>query len=597
MLNRTLAPLRLSGFNWANLSLLMVGLMWVLPFLHYRHESPLTTFDQEWWSALLGLGAMTLLVGGEFWRQPTVPRIAQLPAVLVIIVLVQVALNKVVYIEQGLLYILYMLFAALLMLLGARLRACFGIEKLAIVLAVFLVIGAELQAAIGLLQQYRWHTLIDSYIVLKVSFSVYGNMAQPNHFANYVALGLISLGLLYQQRTLKIGYVAALALPLLFVIALSGSRSTWLYFISMTILAWWWNRRDTTMRPLLHYSIAMLVGFGIMIFVVQLPFLAGADNNMDVMRRMFKDHSSGVVRLYLWKEASHIFLSAPLLGVGFGQYAWHHLQWVPILQATNIQGLYNHAHNLLLQFAAEAGLAGVVVLLGGLGLWLKGVYHARRSAAHWWGYAALAVLAIHSSLEYPLWYTYFVAIAAILLGLLDETHYNLELRMVGRLSVVAILLLGTISLFQVEKDYRVLKKTLAVRAAGNTPENYKQTVDGLISIQRGSLLYPYAELYLSTFRDVSADQYLKQKLLLNTKVIRFEPMPPVVYQQAFLLAQDGQLEAAKKVFEQGIWSYPMDGAAHQHLLNLSAQDPAHFAALLEFANQKEQEHARAIYHK
>jgi len=81
------------------------------------------------------------------------------------------------------------------------------------------------------------------------------------------------------------------------------------------------------------------------------------------------------------------------------------------------------------------------------------------------GLCALGVLAIHSLLEYPLWYTYFVAVAAILLGALDETRYRLELRKVGRLSVAAILLLGLMTLLQLRSGYQQLEQTLAIRPA------------------------------------------------------------------------------------------------------------------------------------
>ena len=105
-----------------HISLALVGLMWVLPFLHYRHQYPLTTFYQEWWSALLGVLALTLLVTRDFWQQPEIPRIAQLPVALIAVLLLQLSLGKVAYFDQALLYALYLLFAALLMMLGARLR-------------------------------------------------------------------------------------------------------------------------------------------------------------------------------------------------------------------------------------------------------------------------------------------------------------------------------------------------------------------------------------------------------------------------------------------------------------------------------------------
>ncbi len=584
----------LRSVGLAHISLALVGLMWVLPFLHYRHQYPLTTFDQEWWSALLGVFALTLLAARDFWLQPEIPRIAQLPAALAVIVLLQMALHKVAYFDQGLLYILYLLFAALLMLLGARLRACFGIEKLAIVLAGFLLIGAELNALLGVLQHYRWHTLLDPVVVMKVSSSVFGNLAQPNHFANYIALGLISLGLLLQLRKLKPGYVVLLAAPLLFVMTLSGSRSSWLYLLLMSGLAWWWVRRDAGLRPLLRYSLLLMAGFGLMHLVVQLPFLTGADSSIDTMQRLFGEADSGGIRLYLWHEAWLMFMQSPWLGVGFGQFAWHHFQLLPVLRPNNISGLYNNAHDFVFQLAAEAGIAGLLVLFAALGAWLYGLRRAALSAAHWWGYAALGVLAIHSLLEYPLWYTYFVAVAAILLGALDETRYRLELRNVGRMSVLAILLLGLLTLVQLRSGYQQLKDTLAIRpVSGNVAEAYQRTRDGLLAVHGGSLLSPYAELFMSSYTEVNAD-HLKEKLALNANVMRFIPMPQAAYRQAFFLAQDGQLEQAKQILEQAIWSYPGNGEAHQQLVGLAGKDPEHFSALLEFASQKEQEHARAV---
>ena len=205
MLNKSPLSIRLSKIKLAHISLALAGLMLVFPFLHYRHENPLTTFDQEWWSALLGLLALAVLAARDFWQQPDVPRIVQLPIALIVVVLLQLTLGKLAYFNQALLYILYLLFAALMMLLGAKLRACFGVEKLAAALAVFLLIGAELNTLIGVLQHYQLHTPLDAVVVMQISASVYGNLAQPNHFADYIALGLVSLGLLFHQRKLRSG--------------------------------------------------------------------------------------------------------------------------------------------------------------------------------------------------------------------------------------------------------------------------------------------------------------------------------------------------------------------------------------------------------
>jgi len=427
-----------------HIGLALVGAMWVLPFLSYRHAYPLTTFYQEWWSALIGVLALTLMATRDFWTQPEIPRIAQLPAALIAVILMQWILGKLPYFDQALLYILYLLFAALLMMLGTRLRDSLGFRKMATVLAVFLLVGGELSALIGVLQHYQWHTFLDSVVVVKISSSVYGNLAQSNHFANYIALGMISLGFMYQLKKIRAVQVILLATPLLFVMTLSGSRSSWLYLLMMAGLAWWWSRKDAIQRPLLRYCLLLVAGFGVMHLVVQLPFVAGAESSVNTVERLFDDKASGGIRLFLWREALVMFMNSPLLGVGIGQFAWNNFQLLPVLQPSGIVGLYNNAHNLVFQIAAEAGIAGLLALLLPLGVWLYGLRRSKFDEAHWWGYAILGVLAIHSLLEYPLWYTYFVAIAAVLLGALDETRYRLELRNIGRLSVVAILVLGMI---------------------------------------------------------------------------------------------------------------------------------------------------------
>lgn len=581
----------------ANVSLGMVGLMWVLPFLHYVHKNPLTTFYQEWWSAMLGVLALTLLATREFWKNPEIPRIAQLPAALIVVVLLQWGVGKVAYFDQALLFVLYLLFATLLILLGARLRETYGMPRLAQVLAIFLLIGAELSALVGVLQHYRLHTLLDDVIVIKISSSVYGNLAQPNHFANYIALGMISLGLLFQQQRLKAGYVVLLALPLLFVMTLSGSRSSWLYLLLMTCMAWWWARRDHAFRPMFRYGLLLIAGFGIMHLIVQLPFMAGTTGRIDTVERLFNADASSI-RLYVWRESIMMLMEHPFLGVGFGQFAWHHFQLLPELRQGNIVGLYNNAHNLIFQMASEAGAAGLLVLLGSLGAWLYGLRRATLDAAHWWGYAVLGVLAIHSMLEYPLWYTYFMAVAAILLGALDETRYRLEMRNVGRVSILAIQMLGLAVLIQLFVNYRELEQVLAMRAVSSADvaatERYR---DGLISVHRGSLLAPYAELSMTALIEIS-DERLKEKLELNTRVMRFVPIASVTYRQAVLLAQANQLEQAKKVLEQAIWSYPGEFVrAQQQLLPLAQKDPERFSALLEFGIEKAQEYYRAVHQR
>jgi O-antigen ligase len=586
----------LPGFRWlgvAHISLTLVGLMWVLPFLYYYHAYPLTTFYQEWGAAILGLCASTFLLTKQNWQQPEIPRIVLLPIALVLLVLLQYVLGKTTYFDQTLLFALYMLWATLLIMLGHALREKFGLAVLATVLAAFLVLGTELNALAGILQHYRWHTFLDSVITSKNGPAIYGNMAQPNHYANYITMGLVSLGML--RLRLRSWQVVLLAVPLLFVLVLSGSRSSWLYLLSMAVMAFLWQRREQSSRHLLHYTLLLLLGFGLMHWVVQIPWLAGASGSLTTMQRLFAGDSSGSIRLYLWHESWLIFSHFPIFGAGLGQFAWQHFQMGPLLHATNISGLYNNAHNLLMQLAAEMGLAGLLILFSTLGMWLWQGVRAQLTIYHWWGYTVLLVLGIHSMLEYPLWYAYFMGIAAILLGMLDRSTYRLELRGLGRLSVAAILLLGLISLAQLQQGYQRLERVLISRPNYAGDKNFAQRIrEGLVEVHRTPILQPYAELFMNNWIEVNADE-LDNKLALNERAMKFVPIGTVVYRRAWLLALADKQDEARVQVERAIWSYPADFPAQQKELDALAQkDPEHFSALLEFAIKKNKEYLSAV---
>ena len=88
----------------AYISLAFAGMMWVFSFLDYYHAYPVTTFYQEWGTALLGLAAMLPLLGKEYWKRAEIPRIVMLPIGLMLLVVLQYAMGKMPYFGQMLLY-------------------------------------------------------------------------------------------------------------------------------------------------------------------------------------------------------------------------------------------------------------------------------------------------------------------------------------------------------------------------------------------------------------------------------------------------------------------------------------------------------------
>ena len=592
---------RASALSWAHVSLGLAGLMWVYSFLNYHHTYPMTTFYQEWGTAVIGVAAMTLLLGGDYWRQAEIPRIVFLPVGIMLLVVVQFLLGKVTYFGQMLFYTQYLMWAALLIMLGARLREVLGLPAVATVLAVFLLLGAELNALAGLHQHYQWHTFLEPFVTPKVSPGVYGNVAQTNHYADYMVLGLASLGLLYARGAVRAWQAALLALPILFVLQLTGSRGAWVFVGWLVVSAFMWQRGNRAQRPLFIYTLLVLVGFGLMYWVIQLPWLqsSGPTGTVNTVQRMLADDvSSGRIRLYLWHEAGIMFFHAPLMGAGFGQYGWQHFELAPVMHDPGIAGLYNNAHNLVMQLAAEGGLAALLILAFTLLPLARRAWGAERSIYHWWGYALLAVLAAHSMLEYPLWYAYFMGIAALTLGIFDPGRYRLEFGFVGRGLVLFTLLLGALSLQQLYTGYRHYEYVNALRPeSGNVAAYIESWNHSVNAMRRRALLQPYAEMLSSPGIEVSADR-LDEKLKQNDDVMHFVPKADAVYRQPLLLALKGDMAAAQAEMERAIWAYPGDFPPEAaKLRDLAAKDPDHFRALLEFTLRKHEEYLGAVHTK
>ncbi|MBU1214170.1 MAG: O-antigen ligase C-terminal domain-containing protein [Gammaproteobacteria bacterium] len=580
----------------AHISLAFVGLMWVFPFLYYHHAYPLTTFYQEWLAALLGVCALPLLLTRRYWLAPQVPGIVLLPIGLMLVMLVQFMLERIIHFDHVLMLSQYLLLAALLMMLGRHLREEFGMPRLATVLAVCLLIGAELNTLSGVLQHYRWDTFLNSLVTVKTSSAVYGNIAQPNHFADYVALGLLSLGLLQHRFSLRIWQTTLLASPMLFVMVLSGSRSGWLYLVAALLLAWWWQRRQPALRSLLHYTLTLILAYALMHGLVQLPWLQGSTGSVTAAERLFGEARSGGIRLHLWQESLLIFAKFPLLGAGFGQFAYQHLQLAAEMRNPEIVGLYNNAHNIVMQLAAETGLAGLLVLFSTVGIWIWNtlVRHATYTPEQWWSVAVLAVLGIHSMLEYPLWYMHFIAVAAILLGALDAGAHRLELRGVGRFSVAVILMLGVLSLFQGLQAYRHLEAAINMRGLAVRDASYAERArEELLATLQFPLFNGYSELYIARMLVPDEDR-LSEKLALNTRALRYIPTAIVSYHQAYFLALSNQPQAALEQLENTVWSYPGHyEAARVEMEALAARHPARFQPLLESAARNYEEYRRA----
>lgn len=553
----------------SRLSLILVGLMCFLPFLQWKHYYPITDFYSEWLAALIGLLAVLV----NFRRLSELPLIALVFLGFFVLVWLQYALGMIPYPQQAILVSLYLLWGALLVVLGYALKRDIGMEQISSFLAWFLLSGGLLSGVAAIIQHY-FSGIPVFFITPDPAETVYANLAQPNHFSDYVSLSIASL--LYLAATGRIRWFAAfpMGIFLLFVLALSGSRSAWLYLVAIFLLAMLHYRREKN-RTLLVGGILLIPCFLLMQWVPHIHLFAAHGTITSGERLVGKE--SGI-RLYLWRESWMMFLNSPLLGVGFGQFAWHHFMLGPLFNDPRITGLYSNAHNIIMQLLAETGIVGILTFLGGIGFLIRRMTLPFNLHA-WWLYALLLVIALHSMDEYPLWYAHFLGPFAFLLGMAEGR--SLALRWAGKFSAV-LLICGSYFITSLFRDYHTLEGLMYPRYQSGRPPLAKPLLfKELISFNKYTLLKPYVDYYMAQMIPIDRSN-LMWKTALVERATRFSPAGIVLYRGAALLALDGRVNDASIMAERAACSDPdLLGTARFLFLGYKHYFPAEFDPLLK----------------
>ncbi|MBI3044739.1 MAG: O-antigen ligase C-terminal domain-containing protein [Betaproteobacteria bacterium] len=571
----------LTRFAAPRFSLIATGLLWTLPFLQPHHRYPLTSFYSEWLAIVLGLVALVLLLNRQHGRETQCPVTVLFILGFVALLALQFAAGRIPYAGMALVAALYLGWAALLMILGGALRRDLGLTTVVTTLAWFLLAAGCLNAIIALLQYFDIATLFDPLIARTGGAAVYGNLAQRNHFASYSMLAFASIAYLFARGRIPGALAVAAAAPLAFTLGLSGSRSVLLYLAVVLALAVpFFRGTDPGGRRLLACVAVFLAGAVASQWIATLPGLAPTGGAVTTAQRYFSDVESVNQRIHLAAESWWMLLRAPLLGVGWGQFALHEFEYRSLFGLTALGWPHHNAHNIVLHLLAVAGLLGASLIVGAAAFWLWGLRRAAFDLERWWLLVLIAVIGVHSLLEYPLWYAYFLGIAAVVLGLGSERNLTLRPGRAGAITVLLLLGTGVYFAASALHGYREFERLFARDAA--VPEGNERAII-LSRAHREPMLRPYAELAISFDLRVDAER-LRDKLALNGRVMRFAPIDVVVYRQAMLLALAGEPQAAARQLERAARVYPGELATTVSTLReLAARYPREMEPLLELA--------------
>ena len=382
-----------------------------LSFLLPGHYPPWISFQQQWLAAL-GVA----LIGAEltFARRGTATRWPVLAWVMLAtaaVPLLQLALRQVVFISDGVLASLYVAAFGLSVVIGASFTGTRREEFLDGLCAVF--VAASI-ASTGL-ALYQWLRLGSSLYVADLPSNArpFANLAQPNHLATLLAFGVAAILRWYEMRRVG-GPVAALGITWFALgMLMTQSRTAWLFVGLVLIASFALHRRAGLRLP----KAAVLVGVAVFAFGV---ILWARISDAMYLSSVTLDHrltSSG--RTLIWPVLIDAVRQAPWFGYGWNQVGL--AQQATALAHPSAHHWFTDSHNLFLDLALWNGLP-LGLLLSGLLLW----WFARQvrtcvDPSRWALLLAVSAVFLHSMVEYPYNYAYFILPVGLMMGALDAS--------------------------------------------------------------------------------------------------------------------------------------------------------------------------------
>jgi len=280
----------------------------------------------------------------------------------------------------------------------------------------WLVAGA-LSLAVGALQVFApdW---ADGDWIARTGFigRAVGNLRQPNHLSSLLLWSAVSVVWLVESGALPRRLAFLLYALMLAGVVMSASRTG---MIGVVLLAAWGvmdKSLSRSTRRLVMLSPAIYVAFW-------LGLAAWAHDSQHVFggeARLTAEGDLSSSRFGIWANTLQLVVQHPWAGVGFGGF---NFAWSLTAFPHRPVAFFDHTHNISAQFMVELGLPLAIFVLALLvhALWRSFVLAKSASGldgiALRCAFMMVLMMALHSQLEYPLWYAYFLLPTAIAFGL------------------------------------------------------------------------------------------------------------------------------------------------------------------------------------
>lgn len=526
------------------LSLINLSLMFCLPFMVSYHKWPEPNYYNQAIAIVLGLLSLLVFFKPSS-KKLSFPVSALVPVGLSLLLVIQWFSGIGLYWQETMLAILYLWWGVLLMLSVARLKDIYGLGVLVRWLAYALLFGGVFNVLVVLMQLSGADHFFWTFPLLGKSYS--GNLAQVNHLTDYLSISLVSLFYLFLTNHLKVK--AAVFLLVLFLVALSltGSRMSWLYILMVSVSFYFFGRNSDLQdwKNKAKYILLMPFLYGLIQFSLpSVMSVIGVEVLLPPVpvERVVTFAGQHSTRLDLIKEGLDVFSAHPLLGVGWGQYVWYDLLYADT--HVNHQGFITHTHNLFVQLLAECGIFAGLILLTGCLYWLMQLFAQKNSIERWWVLLVAGIIFMHSMLEYPLWYAYFLGVFVVVVALGDKrVDVSLLKPFVPSVAAIVILAVAINLVVATTQQYRQIEYWINVYPKLSKQQRFTM-LNELSDIYQTTLIAEPLHMVLTRAYSLlpRAQAPLKAKIAKYEAVMHYVQADQDIYRYILLLAADGQQE-------------------------------------------------------
>ncbi|WP_411879195.1 PglL family O-oligosaccharyltransferase [Polaromonas sp. YR568] len=279
------------------------------------------------------------------------------------------------------------------------------------------LLAGLISSLIALLQYFGAAAALGAWVSQTAPGEAFANLRQRNQFASLTNIALAALVWVSHQgfaagRRQWVVYLGAVLLAT--GNAASSSRTGLVELVMLCGLLGVWGawRQPRVLRVLL----VAVVAYGAATLL--LPWLLGLDPAAHGMvARLRGGELACASRVALWSNVLNLIGQKPLLGWGWGELDYAH--YITLYGGTRFCDILDNAHNLPLHLAVELGIP-VALLICGASVWwvLRRRPWREADTVRQLAWSVLAVILLHSMLEYPLWYGPFQVAFGLCIGLL-----------------------------------------------------------------------------------------------------------------------------------------------------------------------------------